>query len=122
MLVDIALDENNDLRFVDNDLRFINGIYYVKQKIKIRLQWFLGEWYLNTDLGLPYLTEILTKNPNRLAVVNYIKRQIANTEGVKSVDSFNVDFVTGNSRALKIDSAVTTSYGRLSFSETFTVT
>lgn len=121
MLNDIALDENGDLRLTENDIRFINGINYVRQKLKIRLQWFLGEWYLNISLGLPYLTEILTKNPNRLAVVNYIKRQIAQTEGVSSIDNFNADFVTGNARALKIQFSAVTSYGRLNFSEIFTV-
>lgn len=121
MMFDFALDDNWDLLFMENDMRFVHGINYVGQKVKIRLQWFLGEWFLNEDIGLPYFQEILIKNPNRLSIVNMIKRVIMDTEGIESIESFSADFIEGERRKFKIETVMKTNYGRLSLDEIFTV-
>jgi hypothetical protein len=118
MLVDLAIDiDTNDLSFKNSDLYFINNINYVRQKLKIRLQWFLGEWFLNTTLGLPYFTEILTKKPNRIAIVDYFKKVILETEGVQSLDNFSIEFGNIKNRIVQIIFTATTSYSRINFDE-----
>lgn len=122
MVKDIALDiKTNDLLFVNGDLVFVENIAYVRQKLKVRLQWFLGEWFLNTDLGLPYFTEILTKNPNRVAIIDYFKKVILDTEGVESLEDFSFEFDNSKERSVKIIFLCNTSYGRISFNELFVV-
>ena len=117
---DIALDKDGDLYFnEDGDMRLINGIEYVRQKISIRLKWFLGEWYLNLVLGVPYYEKILIKNPNRLDVIGYLKRQVLTTEGVERLESFNLEF--SDRRTVKVTLAAITNYGRLQYNEIYTV-
>ncbi len=122
MINDVALNnETGDLYFTENgDLRLINGIYYVRQKISIRLKWFFQEWYLDETLGIPYFEKILIKNPNTLEIISYIKRQILLTDGVKEVTKFNLEF-TGE-RTLAINFEAKTDYGKLIFSDIYTVT
>lgn len=121
MLNDIALDSDGDLFFVNGDLRLINGIYYVRQKIKRRLQFFLGEWFLNLSIGVPYFQKILIKNPNKLDIINYLKRTVLLTEGVKSMESFELYSIENQPRQLGVKFQATTSYGRISFDEIYTV-
>ena len=120
MINDIALDSNGDLFFNDTgDMRFINGIYYVRQKVSIRLKWFLGEWYLNLLIGVPWYQKILIKNPNKLDVIDYIKRQILLTEGIDSLEKFNLEFVAR--RTISVTFTAITNYGKLQYNELFTV-
>ena len=53
---DISLTQLKDLRFT-NDI-----VEYTTQKIEKKLSVFLGEWYLNTEIGIPYIAE---KNNDR---------------------------------------------------------
>lgn len=122
MTNDIALNNSTgDLYFnEDGDMRLINGIYYVRQKIGIRLKWFFGEWYLNKLIGIPYYEKILVKNPNKLDIVNYIKREILLTEGVKELTKFDLSIIAD--RKISINFVAKTNYGKLNYNEIYTVT
>lgn len=50
--VDFELDDDGDLII---PLRFTRGLGAVAQGIRIRMQMFKGEWFLNLDTGIPYL-------------------------------------------------------------------
>lgn len=95
---DLALDENGDIYISDaGDAIIVNGIDAVKQRLHTRLLRFLGEWYLNISLGVPYIQEILVKNPSQTAVVNNIKKTILDTDGVTSLTDFEIRINTDNS-------------------------
>lgn len=78
------------LNRLDHDLQFhpsgtdkvsiwpINGADKVAQQIKINLLTFLGEWFLDETWGVPYLEEILIKNP-RMGSVETILRDHINS-------------------------------------------
>jgi hypothetical protein len=120
MINDIALDSNGDLYFNDTgDMRLINGIDYVRQKTSIRLKWFLGEWYLNLLIGVPYYQKILIKNPNKLDIIGYLKRQILLTEGIEKLEKFNLEFVAR--RTISVKFMAITNYGKLQYNEIYTV-
>lgn len=121
MLNDIALTDDGELLFIDGDLRLVNGIDYIKQTIKRSLQFFLGEWFLNLTIGVPYFQKILIKNPNKLDVVSYLKRAVLLTEGVQSMESFELYTIENEPRQLGMKFHVITSYGRILFDEIYTV-
>ena len=45
---DLLLDETGDIQFTDS----------ITQAIAIRLRWFLNEWKLGPELGIPYYEEV----------------------------------------------------------------
>jgi hypothetical protein len=94
MSYDIQLDAaTHDLVIATNgDLQMLDGAQRVAQQIKVTLLAFLGEWFLDTSFGVPYLEEILVKNP-RPAVINAILRaRILDVPQVSRIVSLSLDF------------------------------
>lgn len=53
----------------------LTGPEYAVQKIRQRFKLFLGEWFLDTTLGVPWFQSILIKNPS-LGLIQSIGRDI----------------------------------------------
>lgn len=70
------------------DIPLISGIDQIAQNMNIRLRFFLGEWYLNTLVGIPYYQYFFIKNPNQIQVETFLKDEINNTPGVTEITSF----------------------------------
>lgn len=88
----------------------LTGIDAIKQKVKLRLRFFLGEWFLNTSEGVAWRQNILIKNPNITVVNTLIKKAILGTEGIDGLLSF--ELITNNStRTLTINFKAQTNYG-----------
>jgi len=82
-MIDIALDkETHDLLITGNNLQVVSEADQLEQNLKIRLQFFLSEWFLNVNKGLPFYSDILVKNPNIPNVDSIIKAEILDTIGV----------------------------------------
>lgn len=83
---DLALIENdNNLEVSAFDLRVVSGSLYVANKLRIRLKTFRGEWFLNTNVGLPYFEEIFKKNPNLDLISDLYIQEILGTTGVSQI-------------------------------------
>lgn len=54
----------NDFRVKDGQLVFARGEYVIIQQIRTALQVELGEWFLNTQTGIPYYSANGTLNDN----------------------------------------------------------
>jgi len=89
---DFALTDSFDIDVSGEDLFFVYDIDQLAQNLKIRLQTFLAEWYLNIEIGVPYFQEIFKKNPNEIIVTNYIKKVIKETEGILNILSFSFSY------------------------------
>lgn len=108
---DIALNiASNDLVIKNNDLILIDNTERVAQQVLITLRFWLGEWFLDTREGVPYLEYVLVKNPNMSHIRQILTEKIQSVEGVKSIVSLDFDFrrVT---RELYVDFEVDTDYG-----------
>ena len=98
-MIDILLNDSGDIRL--NDYGDISLTDSVRQAVKTRLLWFFNEWKYAPDYGLPYLDEILVKNPNIERVKRIVKDEALTVDGV--LDVRNVSIVTdANSRTAKI--------------------
>lgn len=81
--MDILLDSNGDLYISpQGDIALENS---VAQKIRIRLLWFEGEWRWDVDEGLPYMSDLLIKNPDIDTFESIVRSKIFEVEEVTDV-------------------------------------
>lgn len=89
-MIDLLLDSNT------NDIVLKNGKAvavqdnrdWARQRILVRLRTFLGEWFLNTDFGMPYRQVILKKGTTKSTVDALVIAQINLVEIVESILDF----------------------------------
>jgi len=113
---DLALDLNtNDLLVQNYDLSLADGIDQIRQKLKIRLQFFYGEWYLDTTQGIKYFDEIFIKNPTLSRVQSILKSVITDTVGVNELLSMTVN-LDNTKRQLTVNFEINTIYGNITMS------
>lgn len=110
---DIALDTiTQDLAVSNFDLGLVVDVDRVVQQIKIRLQFFLGEWFLNTTRGIPYFEQVLIKGADRAIVEGLFREQIESTPNVSAVDELTLAF-DGGTRLLTVTFRASTDFGAL---------
>ena len=110
-MFDIAMDINtNDIVLQNGDILMIDNAERCAQQIQITLRFWLGEWFLNTTEGVPYLEYILVKQPNVAHIRQIITEQIQSVEGVKAVTDMELTF-DQRERSLLVEYAADTDYG-----------
>lgn len=70
----------------------IDGADKVAQQIKINLLSFLGEWFLDNTYGVPYLEDILIKNPHMAVVETILRNHIMDIDNVLRIDSLSLSW------------------------------
>lgn len=78
---DIYLDAKGQLATVQTSL---------DQRIDCRLRTFLGEFWLDQSIGIPYFQEVLKKNPDMSVVRAAFASEIQKVAGVKTLESLSV--------------------------------
>ena len=91
-MADLALDIEGDLLVTDDALSLVEGDDALVQNLVIRFQLFLGEWFLDTRIGVPYFGEILIKNPDLSRVRGIFRQVVLTTSGIESIEEFNLNF------------------------------
>ena len=81
-------------------IAFITGPEAVLQRVKVRFRFFLGEWFLDQRLGIPYYRDILIKNPDILLITTIFRRVLTTTPGVERVGSFKAQLLTAERKLL----------------------
>lgn len=68
----------------------ITGADAIAQRVAIRFKFWLGEWFLDTRQGVPYLQTVLVPNPDLTLIRTLFRRVIKTTPGVKHVGSLDM--------------------------------
>lgn len=90
-MADLALSTVDFDVLIENDaMEIVDGDDAIVQHLKLRLQFFFAEWFLDKRLGVPYIEQILVKNPNLGAVRNIIREVVLETPGIASIDRFDL--------------------------------
>lgn len=124
MAIDILLDSlTNDIQFENFKLKAVSGADLVKQRLLVRLRTFKGEWFLDTEEGIPYYRNILVKAPLRESVEAIFRSAILQTEGVLDFDrgsdgvaAFALDYDNGT-RNLTLVFSVKSEFGVINVNE-----
>ena len=116
-MVDIALHANDhDILIKDGEFLLIDNAERVAQQIKVKLLTFLGEWFLDTTWGVPYIEYILVKQPNQELIKQILSEQISSVDDVKSLNALELDYQV-KVRTLIINYEVSTEYGLITRKE-----
>ena len=95
--------ENKDLVLIgDND--------ELTQKIKIRLQFIKGEWFLNTNTGVDYYGLVWKKNPDLAEIDRHIKAEVLSIDGITAFIEYSSSLDAVN-RVFSVSFRVTSIYG-----------
>lgn len=101
-MADLKLTTLDDIDFSQDDLQVIDGIEAIAQHIRIRLRFFLAEWFLDQRIGVPYYRQILIKVANENIVRETLSRVIIDTPGVASLEEFAFTFGITERQARKL--------------------
>ena len=106
-----ALDENGDYTFGRN--LFLRDREAVGQAILTRMKLLYGEWWENTDDGLPLFEKIFgvfVNDERKNAVDLIISGRISGTQGVQNIVRFESDF---QNRTYSAQCVINTIYGEV---------
>ena len=111
MAYDLAMDvSTSDLIVQGGDLMIVDNAERVAQQVLITLREWLGEWFLKTSDGIPYLEYILVKTPNEAHIRQILTQAIESVEGVKDVTE--LEFAYNHVlRTLAVAYEIDTDYG-----------
>jgi hypothetical protein len=104
------LDANNDYSFGNGLLNFwIDVPNAPGQAVQTGLMLWLGEWYLDTSQGTPYIQGLLGKHSQAQADAT-IQNQVVNTQGITDISSYASQF-NAQQRTYSAQISVDTIYG-----------
>lgn len=113
---DFALNADGDLDVSMGDFTLTRGVEAIQQAIKIKLQFFQGEWFLDLTAGVPFYQSVLVKNPSPSVLQSIFRKAILEVPGVLAVTSLNI-VISRVTRALTVSFTATTDVGELSATE-----
>lgn len=113
--VDWELDADGDLII---PLRYTRGLAAVAQGIRIRVQMFKGEWFLDLGAGVPYLENdsvaevdaLLGQRFDQPKALSAFRRAISFAPYVESILNLGVSFI-GATRTLNVEWRVKSALG-----------
>lgn len=89
----LSLDlTTHDLEITNNSLVIVTDARAVAQRVKQHLRLFAGEWFLNTESGVPWIEFVFTKPFDQATAEAVIKDAIMRVPGVVEITSFAMDF------------------------------
>lgn len=81
-----------DLELSNNELKLTEGVDAIRQHLVEKFRLYLGEYFLDTSVGVPWFQEILIKAPSFTVVQERLKAVILSTPGVLGLTRFAFDF------------------------------
>lgn len=89
-MTDFRINSDGDLDLVGHQIVLVEGDEAIRQQIQIRCKFFLGEFFLDQQVGIPYYRNILRKNPNLDVVRDIFRQAIRTTPQVARVSELDV--------------------------------
>jgi hypothetical protein len=90
-MTQLKMDETGDLAIENN--RFVltdnDSDQEIRQRLLQRLRFFLGEWFLDRNEGVPWFQAIFVKETPPAIIDAILKERIIATNGVVSLERFD---------------------------------
>lgn len=95
--MDILLNtETGDIEFDNTNSPLVTDSLNsdLSQRLRIKLQTYLGEWFLNSDIGVPYYQSVFTKGTSKSATDLVFQQQILSERDVIEISEFTSELNT----------------------------
>lgn len=114
LALDLLLDASGDLAQADDgDLALATGLDGIAQLARTSLELWLGEWWLDEEIGVDYEGQVLVKNPHMVAVRDLLRRELLAVTGI--VDVLALDLAQDTTtRTLSVTFRASTDTGEIS--------
>lgn len=99
--MNLKLSSTGDIDITNNAMSLVSGVEGIRQNWVSRLQTFLGDWFLDLRVGVPYYEEILKKQPNTNRLRAIFHEVTLGTPGIKQIDHFHLELA--DNRVLELD-------------------
>ncbi|RYF11320.1 MAG: hypothetical protein EOO40_03540 [Deltaproteobacteria bacterium] len=119
----VGTDAYGDLLWVGNTLVLTSdadarGTDVVRQRIFTRLRLYLGEFFMDTSTGVPWLQQVLVPNPDATSIDAIVQDVILGTPGVgvltqfagtldKAHRSYSVRFTVVTAKGTRVAQSIT---------------
>jgi hypothetical protein len=119
--MDIKLDEDGDISLVNGDAQTTSiGAEDLAQRLRIRLNTFQGEWFMDNTLGIDWWNRVMGKNRSKMAVDALIQDAILKEPDALQIVSYTSSISTD--RKFSCSFRVRTEDGAISSAITFVLT
>lgn len=99
MLTQLALDSTGDIDIDGGSFRVADDF---AQRVRIRLRFLRGEWFLGRSEGVPYMTDILIRSPNLNHILGALREVIVNTDGFRTLTELKIASFDRQARKLVV--------------------
>lgn len=99
-----------------NRFELVTNKEEIKQRIWIRLGINKGEWFLNTNLGIPW-HDLLDNNATPEQIRAEVQKALEHEEYIKSIDYVRIEEIDKENRKLKLSFSVVTDLGEIESTE-----
>ena len=105
------MTSSGDLDFSTGNLSIVRGVAQVTaQKLTALYSIAQGEWFIDGRLGVPYVTQVLIKNPSLSSISTMLINIAQKCPGVAAVSSIQMNY-TPNARTLGATLTILTNDG-----------
>ena len=101
-MTDFLLNPCGDLDYTGGTLTIVTGVDAIRQRWLIYIRTFLGEWYLDQSIGIPYYQRVLKKAVSRQGLKQVFKDGTLQVPGVLQVISVVVDSLDVAARTAEV--------------------
>ena len=85
----LGMADGGDLIIDNNNFTIVKETIEIRQRLFQNLRTFLGEWFLDSTIGVPYFQIVFVKGTAPTAVDAVFKDAIIQTEGVVNLTKFS---------------------------------
>jgi hypothetical protein len=119
--MDIKLGEDGDISLVNGDAQTTGiGAEDLAQRLRIRLNTFQGEWFMDNTLGIDWWNRVMGKNRSKMAVDALIQDSILKEPDALQIVSYTSSI--SSDRKFSCSFRVRTENGAISSAITFVLT
>lgn len=112
---DFEIGTDGDLTLTAGDFVFVTEALQVAQAVETTLRAFRGEWFLNTNFGVPYFQSILgARMVTKEEFDAIIKAAIVGVEDVNRILAYESSFDRGN-RVYDVSFTADTTFGPIDY-------